>query len=160
MIIGFLSHIEQEMRLYPAALQQGLRFLMENDIAALNTGKQEIQGSTMYAMISDYETQPKEERRPEAHQKYIDIQYLAAGEEMIGCGPLEASLVVDEDFLKEKDVIFYQGLTAETETVLQPGMFAIYFPWDVHRPNCAVGNQPCRVRKVVVKVAVDAVCQP
>jgi YhcH/YjgK/YiaL family protein len=39
-------------------------------------------------------------------------------------------------------------------TTLRPGGFAVYFPWDVHMPLCAV-NEKAKVRKVVVKVPVS-----
>jgi len=156
MITGHLSNVNEEIYLYPAAIQDGLRFLRENDLAALTPGKHEIQGERLYAMVSEYQTQPKVQRRPEAHKKYIDIQYICAGEEVIGCGPLAFADEVDEDFLQERDIVYYKGITLETETVLLPGMFAIYFPWEAHRPNCAVGDKAGGIRKVVVKVAVEA----
>ena len=155
MITGHLSNIKEEIRLYPSAIQDGLRFLIENDLAALPLGKHTIQGTVLYALVSEYQTQPKTQRRPEAHKKYIDIQYICSGEEIIGCGPLAAAGQVDEDFLQERDIVYFKGIAVETETSLLPGMFAIYFPWEAHRPNCAVRDEPGKIRKVVVKVAVD-----
>ncbi|HWR42082.1 YhcH/YjgK/YiaL family protein [Sporomusa sp.] len=155
MIIGYLSNMKEEMKLYPVALREGLRFLMETDLASLNMGRHEIQGSKLYAMVSEYETQPKEQRRPEMHEKYIDIQYICSGEEMIGVTPAAAVGEVDENILAERDVIYYRGCADETEIILSKGMFGVYFPWEAHRPNCAVGTKRCKVRKVVVKIAVN-----
>jgi len=156
MIIGQLSNIENELALYPAGLQSGLKFLLETDLSLLALGRHEILDSRIYAMVAEYETQPKEQRRPEAHEKYLDIQYICSGQEMIGSGPVVAVSPVDEDCLKARDVIFYKGLTAETEIILSQGMFAVYFPWDAHRPNCSAGEKACQVRKVVVKIAMSA----
>lgn len=156
MIIGYLSNVEKEMSLYPEALQKGLRFLQEQDLAALPIGKHEVEGSTIYVSVAEYETEPKEKRRLEAHVKYIDIQYIQAGEEIIGCGPLAEVSEVLEDKLAEKDVIFYKSVARETESKLTAGMFAVYFPWDVHRPNCRAGAEAGKVRKMVVKIAVSA----
>ena len=155
MIIGHLLNIENEMSSYPVALQQGLKFLLETDLSLLALGRHEVQDNKIYAMVAEYETQPKEQRRPEAHEKYLDIQYICSGQEMIGSGPLAAVSEIDEDCLKARDVIFYKGIAAETEIVLSQGMFAVYFPWDAHRPNCSVGEKPCKVRKVVVKIGID-----
>lgn len=154
-ITGYLSNVKAELELYPSAIQKGLQYLMETDFSKVAPGKQEIDGSKIYAAISEYESQPKEVRRAEAHRKYLDIQYIAAGEEMIGSGPLGGAGEVTEDRLAEKDVIFYKSLSAESYHVLKEGMFAIYFPWDVHRPNCSVNETAGKVKKVVVKIAVD-----
>jgi YhcH/YjgK/YiaL family protein len=155
MIIGHLSNIRQEVLLYPRGLQEGFQFLLETDLSSLPLGRHEIKGGSLYAMVLEYETQPKAERRPEAHRKYIDIQYICSGREMIGSGPVTTASEVDEDCLEARDVIFYKGLAAETEVVLTPGMFAVYFPWDAHRPNCNAGEARSKMRKVVVKVAMD-----
>lgn len=154
MIIGNLLNLEHEIALYPVALQRGLKFLLETDLSLLALGRHEIQDNKIYAMVAEYETQPKAQRRPEAHEKYLDIQYICSGQEMIGSGPLAAVCEVDEDFLTTRDIIFYKGIEAETEMILSQGMFAVYFPWDVHRPNCNANGENSKIRKVVVKIAV------
>lgn len=155
MITGYLSNIKDEFKLYPAALQAGFRYLMEIDLSALALGRHSIEGNKIYASVSEYETESKTKRRPEAHQKYLDIQYICAGQEMIGSAPLKAAGEITENLLAERDVVYYREVLQETEITLAAGMFAIYFPWDVHRPNCNAGDQAGRVRKVVVKVAID-----
>ncbi len=155
MIVGHLLNIENEINLYPAGLQAGLKFLLETDLSLLSLGKHEIQDG-MFAMVAEYETEPKEERRPEAHQKYLDIQYICSGQEIIGSGPLAAVSEVDEDCLEARDIIFYKGISAETEIILSQGMFAVYFPWDAHRPNCNVGEKAGKIRKVVIKIEMDS----
>lgn len=157
MIVGYLSNVKNEMQLYPKAIQKGLEFLLSTDAAGLAPGKHEIEGSQIYVSVAEYETEPKEKRRLEAHVQYIDIQYIHTGEEMIGCGPLDEAAEVTEDRLAEKDVIFYKQVARETEVTLTAGMFAVYFPWDVHRPNCRAGEKACKVRKMVIKVAVNAI---
>ena len=80
---------------------------------------------------------------------------MVAGEEKIGVAPLVAGYEVVEDKLAEKDAIFYANLQDEVELGLKAGMFAVLFPWEVHRPNCAAG-EPGKVRKVVMKISVDS----
>lgn len=155
MIFGNLSNVKSEMAFYPLALQKGLSFLMENDLTTLSLGRHEIEGKDIYANVAEYQTQPKEERRPERHDNYVDIQYIAQGSEKICSGLLTDVGAVDEDCLEERDVVFYQGSTKETEVILMEGMFAIYFPWDIHRPNCNSNDQSHKVRKVVVKIPIN-----
>ena len=37
---------------------------------------------------------------------------------------------------------------------MQPGSYAMFFPWDVHIPAIQV-DAPAPIRKIVVKVALD-----
>ncbi|MBP2661671.1 MAG: hypothetical protein H6Q69_4703 [Firmicutes bacterium] len=112
-------------------------------------------GDTIFASVSEYETEPKEKRKPEAHQKYIDIQYVVSGEEMIGCSPLSPEYEVLQDELTLRDLIFYQGVQQEVELLLKPGIYAVLFPNDVHRPNCTL-HSTTKVKKVVLKIALSA----
>ncbi len=153
-ITGYLSNVKQEMMFYPRGLQLGFKFLLEKDLSALALGQHEIEGKRIYATVSEYETEPKEKRRPERHEKYLDIQYVCSGQERIGCGPLAAAGIVTENCLDSRDVIFYQMITNEADHILLPGMFAVYFPWDVHRPNCSTDSRTSKIRKIVVKVAM------
>ncbi|MBP2649706.1 MAG: hypothetical protein H6Q74_531 [Firmicutes bacterium] len=155
MIAGYLSNINSELALYPQALKLGLNFLAQTDIGQLALGQHEIQGTAIYAIVSEYQTQPMEERRPEAHQKYVDIQYVFSGREIIGVAPLSPESEIEENCFSDRDVAFFSKITQETELTLLPGMFAVFFPWDVHRPNCA-DSRPSKVRKVVVKIALEA----
>ena len=68
---------------------------------------------------------------------------------------LQDGYEVLEDKLAEKDVIFYKNPADESDIVLSAGMFGIFFPWDVHRPNVALG-QPSPIRKVILKISMDS----
>ena len=154
MIAGQLANWDKEKHLYAPAIQKAVAWLQQADLAALPTGRQEIDGDKLYAMVNEYTTEPKEKRRAEAHRKYVDVQCLVQGEEIIGYAPLQEGLEVLEDKLAEKDVIFYNNPPAEVDLVLRAGMFAILFPWEVHRPNCAFGA-PAPVRKVILKISLE-----
>ena len=154
MIAGHLVHWDKEKHLYAPAIQKAIAWLQINDLDALPTGRQEIDGDKLYALVSEYWTEPKEKRRAEAHQKYVDVQYIVRGMESIGYSPLQDGLDVLEDKLVEKDAIFYMNPPGEVEIILEAGMFAVLFPWDVHRPNCLRG-EAAPVRKVVMKINME-----
>ncbi|MDT8903744.1 YhcH/YjgK/YiaL family protein [Anaeroselena agilis] len=155
MILGHIGKLQHEKGLLPAALRTGLEYLATTDFSNVAAGKYELAGSDSYASVSEYTTDARENKKLEAHVKYADIQYIISGEETIGFDVLTDALAVKEDKLAEKDVIFYHAVPNETELKLTAGMYAIFFPWDVHRPGCASGA-PGPVRKVVVKVRMDA----
>ncbi len=68
----------------PAAIEKALDFLRTIDFNAPEPGVVEIDGKNIYAQIIDLTTREAVENRPEVHRRYIDIQFLAWGEEKIG----------------------------------------------------------------------------
>lgn len=137
---------------YPQAIQTAIAYLKANDFVHMEPGVYEIQGKDIYAQVFDAETGAVSEKRPEVHEKYVDVQFLASGRERLGFTPDTGKYEVDERF-DERDLIFYKAVENEGFIEAVPGCYSIFFPADVHRPACASG-EPMTVRKVVVKVAV------
>ena len=149
MIYDTLEHAGQYRKL-SGNLAKALDYLTGTELETVEAGRVEIDGERVFALFQSYETKPENDR-PEAHRKYIDIQYLIEGEELIGVAPL-ASMERVAEAAPERDIWFYEGETAKLP--LGGGRFAILFPQDAHAPCIAAGE--CRpVRKVVVKVAVE-----
>ena len=98
-----------------------------------------------------YETQPASERRFEAHRKYIDVQLVLEGEERIDSS-LGTGLKTLQEYNDVKDVMFLETPEDFATVVLKPGYFSVFFPHDVHRPNCSVRGAR-HVRKLVLKVS-------
>jgi YhcH/YjgK/YiaL family protein len=97
--------------------------------------------------VADYETKPSTTGELEAHKKYIDIHCIVSGSELIGYAPLtdqQACRPYDPD----NDFALFHGESSFIRMV--PGMFAIFFPDDLHMPG--VGETVEHVRKIVVKV--------
>ena len=115
-------------------------------------GRYDIEGDDLFALVASYETSPAEERQFEAHKKYIDIQVILKGEETIGVS-LANDLPLIETYSEEKDVMFFESPEAISTLVMKPGYFAVFYPHDIHRPNCLLQGKQA-VRKVVVKVKI------
>lgn len=131
-------------------LGQALRYLAETDFSRMAPGKIELDGSNLYAVISEYTTKPLSEGTWEAHRKYIDVQFLASGQEQIGVSALpELKPVATYD--ETKDFQLLEG--AGWSFILKERAFAIFFTHDGHMPGIAV-NAPALVKKIVVKVRV------
>ena len=62
-------------------------FLQNTDLAALEPGKHEIDGTEVYANVAEYTTIPWEEAKYEAHEHYTDIQYVIEGSEIMTYAP-------------------------------------------------------------------------
>ena len=138
---------------YPKAVQRAIKYLKENDFVNMEPGVYELEGKLMYAQVFDAETGSVNEKRPEVHEKYLDVQFLASGREKLGFTPDTGNYEIDEKF-DERDLIFYKSVENEGFITSTPGCFCVFFPTDVHRPACADG-EPMTVRKVVVKVSTE-----
>lgn len=117
-------------------------------------GKVALERDQLFALPQRYETSPAETRRFEAHRRYIDIQYILEGEEIIEHAPVERLPEVTEPYSDDRDVMFFRDPAACSRTLLRAGEFAVYFPADGHKPCCQAGREPAAVRKVVMKIAV------
>lgn len=153
MIYGNLNNDNDLMNILPEALKKGVLFLKETDLLNCEAGIYEIQGKDIYANVIDTKTQSKDKIRPEVHRQYIDIQCLCKGNELIGFARDCEENIVDEKLL-DKDVIFYSEVKNESELVLAPKDYVIFFPEDVHRPAYTNGIEE-NIRKVVIKINVD-----
>jgi|GEM_PF-993184 len=108
-----------------------------------------VDGERLFYTLSTYESKPANET-PEAHKKYIDVQFLISGRELVGVAPLSA---VEKEVRAdpEGDIWFYQG--AVNRLLLTEKRFLVLFPQDAHAP-CIAAGRPARCRKCVVKVMV------
>jgi YhcH/YjgK/YiaL family protein len=128
-------------------LAAALEYLRATDFSHVAPGKYEIDGNNVYALVQEYQTKPMHGRY-EAHRKYIDVQFMFAGEEIMGYANLQ-DLKVTEEYIESKDALFLAG---EPNLLrMKPGMFAIFYPEDAHIPGLMV-NSPQPVKKVVMKV--------
>ena len=154
-MISSSIYAKEDVNKYPKAIQTALEYLKSHDFTAMETGVYEIQGKEIYAQVMDAQTGAVEEKRPEVHEKYVDVQFLASGREKLGFTPDTGNYEVDER-IDERDLIFYKSVENESFIEATPGCYNMFFPEDVHRPAVASG-EPMTIRKVVVKVSVALV---
>lgn len=153
MYLGHLTALDRDRANLPPAIVAGLDFLAATDFTNLPAGRIDIDGDRMFALVQDYDTVPRSEKRPESHVRYMDIQYMVSGSEVMGWAPASLAPAPCEEHLADKDIQFFESVPGETEFQVGPGGYAVFFPTDVHRPACLAGA-PERVRKVLVKIAV------
>lgn len=147
MIVDNIKNAEFYYKLSPR-IEAAFRFLKEQDCSRLEPGKYDILGDDCYASVDRYNTKPKESGIWEAHRRYIDVQYIVSGEEIIGCTQLSALKPI-ADYDEIKDIIFLKG--KGNFVSFKAGMFAVFAPWDAHMP-CLAATAPSPVHKIVVKV--------
>ena len=115
----------------------------------LHEGRYEIDGDNVFAFIQEYTS--KEESSFEAHKKYIDIQFIVKGTEVIYASDLD-KLSVKTAYSEQKDIIFLNDYEKATKVILTDGEYGIFFPWDAHKPGLCLDGNPDTVKKIVVKV--------
>jgi biofilm protein TabA len=115
-------------------------------------GRHDIDGDDLYYIVQHYTTRPMEQGRPESHRKYIDIQALIAGREVLGYSPIHGLEVV-EPYDEARDIVFYRLGDLAARVTLEPGLFCLLYPHDAHLPSCQLAA-PANVHKVVFKIRV------
>ena len=156
MIYGNVNseYFEQQAAVLPRPLCEALHYLKGEDLAGHETGAFpiEIAGVPMILQVMDLETSPREQHEPEIHRKYVDLQLFVSG------GPEVSTFFVDggketvktDQLDSPRDILFYENRpeTAKLEgrVVMEPGAYAVYFPWDVHVPGQSDEDGPKKYR--------------
>ena len=92
----------------------------------------------------------KEPDVAEAHRKYLDIQYVVKGKEVMGWADL-AACTPTVPFSEEKDIGMYSG--PFQYYTIEEGLCYVAFPEDAHMPGRHL-DVPNDYVKVIVKLAV------
>jgi YhcH/YjgK/YiaL family protein len=150
MIIDLLSNATLYHNQEPL-FKKAFEYLTQTDFSKVEKGKYELDGQNLFAIVNEYDTVSPDNEQMESHKKYIDIQYIVAGAERIGHDFLKAQ-TPSQEYDNEKDFMLW-GEKPSFFSVLQQGMFAIFFPHDLHMPNIMI-DAPSYVKKVVIKVSV------
>lgn len=105
-----------------------------------------------FALEQVYKAKNREECFFESHRKYIDIQFILSGEEIIEVSNSNL-LVVSLAYNEQADLIKYEDIKQASFIVLKAGDAAIFYPQDAHMP-CVKTKDEVKVVKAVVKVKV------
>lgn len=129
---------------------RAIKYAVEFDLAQPD-GNYEIEGKEIIARVQTYHTSPAEQRLFENHRRYADIQIMRQGSERQDVVIAE-SLEPQGAYQDQKDVTKYRSPAVVSSITLHPGQFVVYYPDDIHRPNCMVGSASEKVRKICMKV--------
>ena len=134
MIFGHKNDIEKLLPYLSEDLRKALEYLAATDFSKVADGRYVLDGEKMYANVENYTTADRSTKKPEAHNKYIDVQYPGKGTEKIYFAPRTADVKVVEDYAEERDLLFFENIEEKDHVVLNAGDFAVLFPWELHRP--------------------------
>ena len=131
---------------------RAIKYAIEFDLSKPD-GDYEVDGKNIIAKVQGYNTSPAEQRNFENHKLYADIQIMRQGSE-------RQDVVINEElepsgpYQEQKDVTKYKAPAAFSSVILHPGQFVVYYPDDIHRPNCNIGGDSKEVRKICMKVKI------
>ena len=86
----------------------------------------------------------------EAHRKFLDVQYIVEGEEVVGWAPVD-TLTPDGAFDEEKDCGFFSGPVDYMR--IAEGYCYVVFPEDAHMPGVHL-DKARNIKKMVIKLKV------
>ncbi|AHG77692.1 N-acetylneuraminate anomerase [Mannheimia varigena] len=154
MILADLSR-DDYVKSLPSVFSRLCQKLKTLDLANLELGWQELEEGIRMNVMS-FETSTAEGKKAEMHRKFVDIQLLIEGEEMIEYGLSQPDLSKYDEYRDEDDYQLTDAIDDKNEVVLKPNMFAIFFPYEPHKPGNAVnGNKT--LKKLVVKVPAELI---
>ena len=118
-------------------------------MTAGSTERIELTGGA-FAIEQVYQPKARSEAFFESHRKYIDVQVIVEGGELMEVEDI-SRLVVTDAYNAERDLIKYADPAAAAVLRMHAGAAAIFFPADGHMPSLHWRGTGL-VRKTVVKV--------
>jgi YhcH/YjgK/YiaL family protein len=129
-------------------IAKAFKYLNSADLSEIKPGRYEIEDDNIYAIVNEYKTKDAKDCKLEAHRKFIDIQYICSGMELVGVASFVNQTPVEE-YDENRDCVFFNEETSYIK--MTAGMFAVFFPDDLHMPGVKA-DSVSEVKKVVIKV--------
>ena len=148
MILDSFSNIERYARVLPF-FETAVDLLCSGTIDRLPEGLSVFQEHPVTVSCMKRAGISESAAKMEAHRRFIDVQCLFDGVERIGWRPIDDCREIDVPYDEEKDIMFFRDRPT-TFCTLRPGMFAVFFPEDVHAP--LIGE--VMIRKAVLKLPI------
>jgi biofilm protein TabA len=116
--------------------------------------REELPGDA-YVVEMVYRTKPRSEGFFETHRKFIDVQVIVAGDELMEVTD-PARLRLTQAYDAAKDFTKHANTAEASILCMRAGDVAVFWPEDAHMPALALKVPGRLVRKAVVKVPVGS----
>ena len=155
-VFGYLDEIVRNMPLNKTIIEgiEYLKGLTPESFAELKEGEPQkiaIDGDNLLAINQIYKTKSMDLAKFEGHQRYIDLQYVFEGFEIIQNGS-RIDCHKESEYDAENDVQFF---TSDFFSLisLKKNMLCILYPEDIHAPGL-IADREGIVKKSVVKILI------
>lgn len=150
MILDKIENAHFYTTIHPG-IANAFEFIKQTDFERLPFGKHEIVGEELFVIFKEYHTKPVEGNYLESHQAYIDVQYIVEGTEEMGVA-INRGQVPHQAYNSDQDYALFE--TPYDIVTVKKGMFAIFFPDDMHLPDITT-SESAKVKKAVFKVKIQ-----
>lgn len=140
-----LAYVEQALR---AGSEVHARI---GRVAAGVTDRVELAAGS-FALEQTYEPKARPDGFFESHRRYIDVQVIVEGEELMEVEDV-SRLAIATPYNPDRDLLKYADTAVASVLRMRAGDVAVFFPEDGHMPSLR-WRGPGLVRKTVVKVPV------
>ncbi|WP_118859455.1 N-acetylneuraminate anomerase [Haemophilus haemolyticus] len=155
MIISSLTSPNFKVGL-PTVIAEVCDYLNTLDLNALENGRHDI-NDQIYMNVMEPETAEPSSKKAELHHEYLDVQVLIRGTENIEVGATYPNLSKYEDYNEADDYQLCADIDDKFTITMKPKMFAVFYPYEPHKPCCVVNGKTEKIKKLVVKVSVKLI---
>ncbi|CWW84668.1 Putative sugar isomerase [Haemophilus influenzae] len=155
MIISSLTSPNFKVGL-PTVIAEVCDYLNTLDLNALENGRHDI-NDQIYMNVMEPETAEPSSKKAELHHEYLDVQVLIRGTENIEVGATYPNLSKYEDYNEADDYQLCADIDDKFTVTMKPKMFAVFYPYEPHKPCCVVNGKTEKIKKLVVKVPVKLI---
>jgi len=152
MIISSLTSPNFKVGL-PKVIAEVCDYLNTLDLNALENGRHDI-NDQIYMNVMEPETAEPSSKKAELHHEYLDVQVLIRGTENIEVGANYPDLSKYESYNEADDYQLCADIDDKFTVTIKPKMFAVFYPYEPHKPCCVVNGKTEKIKKLVVKVPV------
>ena len=155
MIISSLTSPNFKVGL-PKVIAEVCDYLNTLDLNALENGRHDI-NDQIYMNVMEPETAESSRKKAELHHEYLDVQVLIHGTENIEVGANYPDLSKYESYNEADDYQLCADIDDKFTITMKPKMFAVFYPYEPHKPCCVVNGKTEKIKKLVVKVPVKLI---
>ncbi|WP_112122485.1 N-acetylneuraminate anomerase [Haemophilus influenzae] len=155
MIISSLTNPNFKVGL-PKVIAEVCDYLNTLDLNVLENGRHDI-NDQIYMNVMEPETAEPSSKKAELHHEYLDVQVLIRGTENIEVGATYPNLSKYEDYNEADDYQLCADIDDKFTVTMKPKMFAVFYPYEPHKPCCVVNGKTEKIKKLVVKVPVKLI---
>ena len=140
----------------PKVITEVCDYLNTLDLNALENGRHDI-NDQIYMNVMEPETAEPSSKKAELHHEYLDVQVLIRGTENIEVGANYPDLSKYESYNEADDYQLCADIDDKFTVTMKPKMFAVFYPYEPHKPCCVVNGKTEKIKKLVVKVPVKLI---
>ena len=127
-------------------------YIFKLDFSSLQIEKRYQVNDDFYYFVTEYETKDRSECLLESHRKYVDIQYIIEGSEMLETADT-SNLILKNEYSDSDDIMFWYPINDMAKMILREGSVIVFYPNNAHM-GCISFNGINNVKKLVCKLKI------